>query len=266
MQEIERYPYLLKSVLQQNTFENIADSNIFSACIPRDLPVPKIIDSRRTQTLMNRIPRHPGYISSNHIDQIFSYIGFVKRVKNQEYRPYLPLLFQGLNRFLRVLEEIVYAPDIAISKDIYVEQKEGLENFFGYFHGRTNYNIEWIEKIWKHQKNYLENIDMLLETLKLSGQVFDFKEDLLYKTIVTFCKEYFRGDTSAPPSNTDISFVANCFSRAARDREPKTIWSGDMHITRILNALYANSDLTTTLPQIYQRASYTPHNFTQLFP
>lgn len=266
MQEIERYPYLLKSVLQQNTFENIADSNIFSACIPRDLPVPKIIDSRRTQTLLNRIPRHPGYISSNHIDQIFSYIGFVKRVKNQEYRPYLPLLFQGLNRFLRVLEEIVYAPDIAISKDIYVEQKEGLKNFFAYFHGRTNYNIEWIEKIWKNQKNYLENIDMLLETLKLSGQVFDFKEDLLYKTIVTFCNEYFRGDTAAPPSNTDISFVANCFSRAARDREPKTIWSGDMHITRILNALYGNSDIATTLPQIYQRASYTPHNFTQLFP
>jgi hypothetical protein len=165
-----------------------------------------------------------------------------------------------------VLEEIVYAPDIVISNDIYVEQKEGLENFFAYFHGRGNYNIDWIEKIWKHQKNYLENIDMLLETLKLTGMVFDFKEDPLYKKIVAFCKNYFRGDTTAPPSNTDISFVANCFSRAARDRKPKTIWSGDMHITRILKALYASSDLTTTLPQIYQRASYTPHNFSQLFP
>jgi hypothetical protein len=266
VEEIERYPYSLKFVLQQNKFENIADSNIFSACIPRDLPVPRIDDPRRTQTLLHRIPRHPGYISSAHIDQIFSYIGFIKRLKNQEYRPYLPVLFRELNRFLRVLEEIVYASDIVISKEIYVEQKEGLANFFASFHGRKNYNIEWIEKIWKHQKLYLENIDMLLETLKLSGQVFDFKEDHLHETIVTFCKDYFRGDTSALPSNTDISFVANCFSRAARDREPKTIWSGDMHIAEILQALYGNSDLIITLPQIYQRASYTPHNYSQLFP
>ncbi len=266
MQEVEKYPYSLKSVLQQNKFENIVDSNIFSACISRDLPVPKIDDPRKTQVSMQRIPRHPGYIRSTQIDQIFNYIGFIKRVKNQEYRPYLPTLFQELKLFLGVLEEIVFAPEIAISEDIYAEQKEGLQNFFANYQGRPNRKVKWIEKIWRHQKIYLENIDMLLETLKLSGQVFDFKEDPLHEKIVIFCKDYFHDEASANPGDTDIGFIANCFSKAVRDGEPKTIWSGDMGICKILKVLYAESDLITTLPQIYQRSGYTPHNFSQLFP
>lgn len=266
MQKVMRYPDLLKSVLQQNEFENIIDSNMFSAYIPDDLPVPKIDDPRKTQASIQRIPRHPSYIRSAQINQIFSYIGFIKRVANQEYRDYLPLLFRELNRFLRVFEDVVFATDIAICEDIYIEQKEGMQNFFSSFCGRTNHNVKWIEKIWKQQKIYLENIDMLLETLRLSGQVFDFKKDSLHETIVAFCKEYFQGYPAETPSDTDVNFVANCCSKASRDKKPKTIWSGDKHITLILNALYDHSDIIKLLPQIYQRASYSPHYFTQLFP
>ena len=107
---------------------------------------------------------------------------------------------------------------------------------------------------------------MLLETLKLSGLVFDFKEDPMHEKIVTFCKDYFHDETLANPGNTDIGFVANCFSKAGRDQEPKTIWSGDMGICNILKVLYAESDVIKTLPHIYQRSGYAPHNFTQLFP
>lgn len=265
-QETDKYPYSLRFVLQQNKYENIVDSNIFSACIPRDLPVPKIDDPRRSQTSVQKIPRHPGYIRSAKIDQIFNYIGFIKRVKNREYRPYLPILYKELKLFLSVLEEIVFAPEIAISEDIYTEQKEGLQNFFSNYQGRQNRKVEWIEKIWKHQKTYLENIDMLLDTLKLSGQVFDFKEDPLHEEIVSFSKDFFHDGTLANPGNTDIGFVANCLSKAARDGESKTIWSGDIGICKILQVLYAESDLITTLPQIYQRSGYAPHNFSQLFP
>ncbi len=266
MQETEKYPYSLRAVLQQNNFENIVDSNIFSACIPRDLPVPKIEDPRKFQASLQRVPRHPGYLRSVHIDQIFNYIGFIKRVENKGYRSYLPLLFRELKLFLGVLEEIVFATEIAISEDIYAEQKNGLRNFFANYQGRPKHKVAWIEKIWKHQKMYLENIDMLLETLKLSGQVFDFKEDPLHEKIVAFCNKYFQGQASVNPGDTDIGFVANCLSKAARDQQPKTIWSGDMGICNLLKVLYDESDIITELPQIYQRSGYAPLNFSQLFP
>lgn len=266
VEDTERYPYSLKTVLEKNQYENIVDSNIFVACLPQDLPVPKIDDPRKTQASHHRTQRYPGYIRSGQIDQIFNYIGFIKRVKNREYRSYLPLLYRELKRFLKVLEEIVYSQVIAISEDIYNEQKRGLHNFFTSYHGHSHHNIKWIGKIWKSQKNYIENIDMLIETLKLSGQVFSYREDPLYETIVTFCEDYFRRATSEPPSSTDIHFVANCFSRAVKDKEPKTIWSGDKDITNILKALYGNADLKIELPQLYQRGNYIPYNYTQLFP
>jgi len=266
MQEKENYPYLLKSVLNQNEYENIVDSNILSACIPSDLPVPRLDDSRKTYTLEGGISRHPGYVRSAQINQIFNYIGFIKRIKNGTYREYLPILFSELNRFFRVIEEIVFAADITISEDIYLEQKKGLQNFFSFYNDRTSRNIKWIEKVWKQQKNYLENIDTLIETLKVSGQVFEFKEDPLYEKIVAFCTNYFQGDTRGAPGETDIRFVANCFSKVARDSEPKTIWSGDLHITRILKALNDKFYLVRKMPQIYQRSNYTPHHFMQLFP
>ena len=257
---------MLKSVLEQNKYENIVDSNILSACIPSDLPVPRLDDSRKTDTREGEFPRHPGYVRSAQINQIFNYIGFIKRIKNGEYREYLPLLFSELNRFLRVIEEIVFAADITISEDIYLEQKKGLQNFLSFYYDRNSQNIKWVEKVWKKQKNYLENMETLIETLKVSGKVFEFKEDPLYEKIVTFCKNYFQGDTRGAPGETDIRFVANCFSKVAQDREPKTIWSGDAHITRILKALNDKFFLVKKMPQIYQRANYIPRYFMQLFP
>lgn len=266
MQEKEGYPYLLKSELEQNKYENIVDSNILSACIPSDLPVPRLDDSRKTDTREGGISRHPGYVRSAQINQTFNYIGFIKRIRNGEYREYLPLLFSELNRFLRVIEEIVFGANITISEDIYLEQKKGLQNFLSFYSDRTSQNIKWIEKVWKQQKNYLENMETLIETLKVSGQVFEFKEDPLYEKIVTFCKNYFQGDTRGAPGETDIRFVANCFSKVAKDREPKTIWSGDLHITRILKALNDKFFPVRKMPQIYQRANYNPRRFMQLFP
>ncbi|MFC1811876.1 hypothetical protein ACFL03_04235 [Thermodesulfobacteriota bacterium] len=265
-EDTERYPYSLKSVLENNTFENIVDSNIFAASLPPDLPVPQIDDPRKTQSSHHQTQRYPGYIRSGQIDQLFNYIGFIKRVKNREYREYLPILYNELKEFLKVLEEIVYSQIIAISEDIYNEQKRGLENFFASYHGRSDHRIKWIEKIWKHQKNYIENVDMLIETLKLSGQVFDYKEDPLYAKIVSFCEDYFRRTTSAPPSTRDVHFVANCFTRAARDNEPKTIWSGDKDITEILKVLYGEIHADMEFPEINQRGNYIPYQYAQMFP
>ncbi len=266
MQETEGYPYSLKSVLQQNQFENILDSNIFSAYIPRELPIPRIDDPRKTQVSQQGVARHPGYVRSAQINQIFNYIGFIKRAENRKYKEYLPMLFRELNRFLKVLEEIVFTLDVTISEEIYVEQKNGLKNFLASYNRQPHHGIEWIEKIWKQQKIYLENIDMLIETLKVSGRVFDFNEESLYKTIITFCKNIFNYNSSEDPADNDLNFVANCCLKAARDNEPKTIWSGDMYICKILRLLYNTSDLKKEFPQIYLRASYDPLNYTQLFP
>ena len=264
--DIERYPYSLKSVLIKNRFENIVDSNIFSAYLSPDLPVPQINDPRKTLSYRNQTERHPGYVRSGQINQIFNYIGFIKRLKNREYRSYLPILYQELKKFLIVIEDIVYSGYISISEDIYDEQKKGFENFFSLYNRREGGQVKWIEKIWKRQKYYIEHIDMLIETLKTSGQVFSYRGDPLHDTILQFFEGRFHGTTAAPPSDTDIHFVANCISKAARDKEPKTIWSGDKDITKILEALYVSAELKAKLPPLIQRGNYNPFNYAQLFP
>jgi len=264
--DIDRYPYSLKLVLGQNRFENIVDSNIFSAYLSLDLPVPQIDDPRKTQSYRHQTQRHPGYVRSVQINQIFNYLGFIKRLKNRQYRPYLPILYQELKKFLMVIEDIVYSGYISISEDIYDEQKKGIENFFSSYRGRSGSQVKWIEKIWKHQKNYIENIDMLIETLKTSGQVFNYRGDPLHDAILRFFKDRFDRINSDPPSNTDIHFVASCISKAARDNEPKTIWSGDKDITKILEALYVSAELKAKLPRLNQRGNYNPFNYAQLFP
>ena len=266
MNNIESYPYILKNLFEDNEYENIVDSNILSAYIPINFPIPQIADPRKCQPSTEGTPRHPTYIKSAHINQIFNYIGFIKRIHKKEYARYLPSLFSELKRFIRVLEEIVYEPSISISEDIYDELYKGLQNFFDTYHHRTCKRDSWIEKIWRQQKFYLEHIDMLIKTLKINGQVFDMASSPLHAEIVQFCNDFFRDASTDPPEDTDILFVANVCSKAAWDNEPKTIWSGDRHIYQILQALYQKSNLTKAFPQIYLRASYLPLKFNQLFP
>lgn len=266
MQDIEKYPYILKSLFEDNQYENIVDSNILSAYIPLNFPIPQIIDPRKTQTPLDGVPRHPTYIRSSRINQIFNYIGFIKRIQSKEYARYLPLLFQELKRFARVLEEIVFEPFISISEDIYDELEEGLQHFFEAYYGRNCDEESWVEQIWRQQKFYLEHIDMLVKTLKINGQVFDMKSDPLNQAIIEFCRDYFQDKALDPPKDTDISFVANVCSKAALDNAPKTVWSGDRHIYCILKILYDHSQLTAAFPQIFLRASYLPLRFNQLFP
>ena len=267
MHTTAEYPYLLKDLLKQNQFENIVDSNILTPYIPEHSPIPRIQDPRKTQQSPDSgIPRHPGYVKSAEINQIFNYIGFIKRMNRQDYAQYLPLLFKELKRFIRVVEEIVYEPFITISADIYAELEEGLQHFFNAYHNRSRTSRAWIEEIWKFQKIYLEQIDMFLKTLEVRGHVFDLKSEALHLEIYKFCKDFFHDARKDPPSDTDMHFVANCCTKAALEDQPKTIWSGDRHISRILFAMYAHSDLVLRFPQIYLRASYLPFKFEQLFP
>jgi hypothetical protein len=267
VEDKERYPDSLKVVLEENAFQNILDSNIFSAYIADEISVPRIDDPRKTQISREGVPRHPGYVRSAQINQVFTYIGFIKRADNKAYREYVPLLFKELKRFLRIFEEIVYTLDVTIPQEIYVEQKDGFENFVASYDAQTRNRIAWIENIWKHQKIYLENMDMLLETLKLRGLVFDCKEDPLYEKIVTSCKDSMSNSNLDHPGDMDFNFVANCCSMAARDNVPKTIWSGDFHIVKILRTLYSEkSGLKKDLPEIFLRASYGPRGYAQLFP
>jgi hypothetical protein len=266
MAEIAGYPYILKNVFKTNQYENIVDSNFLNAYIPRDFPVPRIDDPRKTQWSGSGTARHPSYVKSSEINQIFNYIGYIKRSNQQSLSRYLPILFHELRRFVRVIEEVVYAPDISISEDIYLELETGLQRFFDAYQARTCDRDSWKEDIWKHQKFFLEQIDMLLKTLKINGQVFGMKSDALYQSVVDFCKNYFCDVRMDPPSETDFYFVANCCAKAAKDHKPKTIWSGDRHITRILKALYNHSSLTREFPQIFLRANYLPLHFNQLFP
>jgi len=264
--DIERYPYSLKSALGNNRFENILDSNIFSAYLSPDLPIPQIEDPRKIQSNPPLIQRHPGYVPSSQINQVFNYIGFIKRLRHREYRAYLPILYRELKKFLIVIQDIVYSGYISITEDIYEEQKKGIENFLSYYNIRESSRVKWIEKIWKQQKYYIENIDMLIETLKISGQVFNYRGDPLYDTILQFLEDRFHWKTSDPTTITDIHFVANCIAKAVKDNEPKTIWSGDKDITKILEALYDNVELKIKLPQLIQRGNYNPFNYAQLFP
>lgn len=262
----KKYPDSLKLALHQNRFENIADSNLFSAYIPEDLPIPKVKDPRKTQVSSSGIPRHPGYMHADFINQTFSYIGYIKRVKNERFRQHLPVLFSALDQFVRILVDIIFIPDLIITEDIYTEQQAGMKNFVDMFHSRKHHTEEWIESIWMHQKHYLENIDRVLNSLKRRGKVFEFKNDSFHKTIVSSCQTYFQEHHTEVPSDTDVDFVANCCLKAAQDGRPKTIWSGDRHIKSILSTIFSQPHLSQEIPQIYQRANYFPYNYRQLFP
>ncbi len=267
MQAIAYYPYVLKDVFEANEFENIVDSNILTPYIPEHVAIPRIDDPRKTRVFFQNGSRCPGYAKCAEINQIFNYIGFIKRTNKQDYAVFLPTLFRELNRFIRVVEEIVYTPSISISAEILAEMNQGLESFFEAYHKRRRNTAHWIEEIWKYQKIYMEHIDVFLQTLQCSGRVFDLRTDPLYEEITGFCRDYFHNQNWwDPPGATDINFVANCCAKASCDGEPKTIWSGDRHITRILWALYTRSAIAGDIPQIYLRASYWPLRFLQLFP
>jgi hypothetical protein len=266
MKEIGEYPYSLKTVLEQNEFENIIDNNMFSAFIPGELPVPPIDEQRRTQISSQGVARHPEYIRSAQINQIFSYIGFIKRTRNNTYRQYLPLLFEQLNIFLSVLEEVIYTLDVTISEDIYRERKNGLENFLEYYQRRPKDGAEWLEEIWRRQKHYLEQLDMLTETLKVRGHVFDYSDDPMFDEIISLCRSRLNGNDPESPNDIDYGFVANTCLKASSDKEPKTIWSGDRHVLRILEAIYERSHLKNELPRVNLRATYSPRNYAHLFP
>jgi len=267
MQPAAAYPYILKDLLKHNQYENIVDSNILTPYIPEDSPVPQITDPRRTQNLYSSgCPRYPAYVKSPQINQIFNYIGFIKRMNKREYAVYLPMLFNELKRFIRVVEEIVYTPCISISVEIHAELNYGLQNFFHAYYNRSRDHEDWIEEIWRYQKIYLDHIDMFLKTMEFTGRIFDYKETSLHGEIVSFFETHFNDAHRDPPCATDINFVSNCCTKAAMDNESKTIWSGDRHITRLLKALYNRSDLYRQFPQLYLRASYLPLRFNQLFP
>ncbi len=266
MQGLERYPFSLRSAVQRGRFENIFDTNMFSAYISRDLPIPSINDPRKTRERPIGLDRHPGYVYSSKINQIINYIGFIKRIENESYSQYLPLLFQELNLFLRIMEDVVYNMNITIPMEIYEEQKKGFENFFLHYNNHGRHNIEWIGQIWKNQKFYLEHIDMLIATLKVRGKIFDYSNDPLYETIVAYCKALINRGNLKLQSDSDVRFIANSCVKATHDREPKTIWSGDQHVLQILKSIYTEKDLSTKFPQIYLYSGYEPFNYARLFP
>ena len=103
---VKNYPEVLISLFEANKYENIVDSNFLNAYIPYDFPVPRIEDLRQQKGSLGGEKRHPGYIKSSEINQIFNYIGFIKRIRSREYAQYLPMLFQELKRFIRVIEEV----------------------------------------------------------------------------------------------------------------------------------------------------------------
>jgi hypothetical protein len=268
MNGTDRYPYSLKSALQKSRYENILDSNMFSAYIPRDIDILRFEDPRKTRMPNVGRYRQPGYVRSTHINQIFSYIGFIKRTQNKDYQKYLPMLYQELGNFLNVIEDVAYNLDIKLSLEIYEEQKRGFENFFKTYHEQRDQNVTWIGKIWKHQMIYLEQIDMLIETLKMRGKVFDYSTEPLYTQIVSVCRELaFSNKTELETFiDLDCRFVANCCTKAALDQDSKVIWSGDSHILMILRNIYNIPEIFKTFPQIYLRSSYDPRSFAELFP
>jgi hypothetical protein len=252
--------------LTRTRLEHVLDSNMFSAYIPRELPVPRVEDPRKTQKGPAGCARHPGYLHGPKIDQIFSYIGFVKRLEHETYRQYLPLLYRELTLFLQVMEDIVYRLNVTIPAEIYREQKRGLENFFLAYREHAGGGIDWIVNIWKHQKLYLERLDTLIEALHARGRVFDFSGDPLYDTIVQACRAAAGADGEEGPDEVDCRCVANCWVKAARDGESKNLWSGDRHILRLVKALSARPALRADPPQIYLYSNYEPDNYARWFP
>ncbi|HEY3275054.1 MAG TPA: hypothetical protein VGJ94_00410 [Syntrophorhabdaceae bacterium] len=268
MTVMDRYPQSLKSALQGSPYDNILDSNMFSAYIPRELNIERPEDPRRARALNMGMYRQPGHVPSTHINQIFSYMGFIKRTHNWTYRKYLPALYKELGEFLKVMEDVAYNLDIGLSQEIYEEQKRGFESFSRTYHTRQEHDVEWIDNIWKHQLLYLEQIDMLVETLKTRGRVFDYSAEPLYTHIFAFCREFAAGGTTGSETviDMDCRFVANCCAKASRDRHPIAIWSGDAHILMILRNIYTVPELFNAFPQVYLHSSYDPRSFAELFP
>ncbi len=268
MNGADRYPYSLKLALQSSRYENILDTNMFSAYIPRDMEIVRFEDPRKSRMVNVGVYRQPGHVHSAQINQIFSYIGFIKRVQNRDYRKYLPMLYRELGEFLKVMEDVSYNLDVKLSMEVYEEQKRGFESFFKTYHSRRAHDVEWIGKIWKHQMLYLEQVDMLIETLKMRGKVFDYSDEPLYAQIVSVCREF--GVSGGAESETiidmDCRFVANCCTKAALDQHPKVIWSGDTHILMILRNIYTIPEICRAFPQIYLHSSYDPLSFAELFP
>ncbi len=195
-------------------------------------------------------------------------MGYIKRTQNRQYRKYLPMLYDGLGEFLRVMEDVAYNLDIKVSLEIYEEQKKGFESFSRIYRTRREHDVEWIGKIWKHQMLYLEQIDMLLETIKTRGKVFDHSEEPLYTRIFAICRKFATGGRSESETYIDMDcrFIANCCTKAALDGRPVTVWSGDAHILMILRNIYTIPEIFKAFPQIYLRSSYDPLSFAGLFP
>ncbi len=262
----DRYPYTLKDVLIENSFENILDNNMFSSFIRDELPLPQVEDPRKNNHSGGEIPRHPEFVRAPKINQVFSYIGYIKRTRNRGLENYLPMLFYELNLFMSVLEDCIFNLDVMTSEDIYQETKRGYENFQKLYQNRSKPEAEWIEEIWKRQKNYLEKIDMLSETLKARGHVFDFSDEPLFDKIVSTCKTRLEHTSEDTPDETDYRFVANSYVKAFCDRQPKTLWSGDKHILQIMECIHDDVSLRNEFPSIRLRAGYFPQHFAHLFP
>lgn len=255
-------------MLQKERFENVLDSNIFSAYIARELQIPRVDDPRKIQKGPSGVggKRYHGYVYSAKINQIFNYIGFIKRMEHRDYSQYLSVLFQELNLFLKVMEEVVYTLNVSIPIEVYDEHRRGLENFTKNYPPSSEHQVEWIGSIWKNQKFYLEQIDMLIETLKVRGKVFDFRDNPLYETLVNTCRTIDNTKAEDPPDEANVRFIAESCVKAATDGEPKVLWSGDRHVLKVLKHIYKNRDVTSAFPQIYLRSGYDPLNHARIFP
>ena len=269
MKNRDRFPFSLREILRGNEYENIIDSNIFSAYISTDLPIPKIDDPRKSRHSLTGIPRHPSFIRSPQINQIFSYIGYIKRVKDDSLKEHLPMLFDELNKFYHIFVDIIFKPDVSVPEEIFSEQVFGLRHFMDMFNDRPQNESPWIENIWTHQMNYLENLERILYSLKRRGKVFDCRDDPFHKKIMDTCFDYFskKSDSmSRIPGNIDISFVANSCLKAQRDSQPKTIWSSDSDVKAVIEAIYSFPQITQQFPQIYLKAGYLPLLYQRLYP
>jgi len=266
LKETRPYPQSVLQALQQSPFENILDSNMFAAYIPRELDIPRIKDPRTMHKARDGVFRHPGYVGSSYINQVFNYLGFIKRTQNSGYQQYLPALFHELNHFSIIMEDIVYNLNITIPVEIYEEQKKGMECFFDVYRTRSGGNIGWINNIWRHQKLFLDRIDMLIETLKVRGKIFDFSSEGLYERILSFCIQAVTRNNLDRPGENDLGFIANSCTKSALEQQPKILWSGDKHMLEMLKLIYNDPGLSSQFPQVYLYSSYDPHDHAQWFP
>ncbi|OPY71850.1 MAG: hypothetical protein A4E64_03106 [Syntrophorhabdus sp. PtaU1.Bin058] len=260
------YPQSVLQALRQSLFENIFDSNMFAAYIPRELDIPRIKDPRKTHKVQDGIFRHPGYVGSHYINQVFNYLGFIKRTQNSWYQQYLPALFNELNHFSIVMEDVVYNLNITIPVEIYEEQKKGMECFFDVYRTRSGGSTEWINNIWRHQKLFLDRMDMLIETLRVKGKIFDFSSEGLYERILSFCTQAIMRNNLDRPGENDLGFIANSCTKSALEQKPKILWSGDKHMLEMLKLIYNDPGLRSQFPQVYLFSGYEPHDYAQWFP